>query len=120
MINILTELIKEAIQYADNRKDIGELYKPYEEYIAEYLMDNNTIVTPCKVGDMAYFIVEDKMTSERYITSQRINDVSTRGIFVSTSILEENCEDFEPYNEFSKTVFLTKEEAEKALKEGAE
>lgn len=47
MINKLTELIKEAMQYADNRKDIGELHKPYEEYIAEYLIDNNTIVTPC-------------------------------------------------------------------------
>ena len=40
----LTELIKEAMQYADNRKDIGDLYKPYEEYIAEYLLDNNVVV----------------------------------------------------------------------------
>ena len=40
----LTELIKEAMQYADNRKDIGDLYKPYEEYIAEYLLDNGVVV----------------------------------------------------------------------------
>ena len=40
----LTELIKEAMQYAEHRKDIGELYKPYEEYIAEYLLDNNVVV----------------------------------------------------------------------------
>lgn len=55
MTNKLTELIKDAMQYADNRKDIGELYKPFEEYIAEYLLDNNTIVTPCKVGDKVYY-----------------------------------------------------------------
>lgn len=45
MINKLTELIKEAMQYADNRKDIGELHKPFEEYIAEYLVENGVSVS---------------------------------------------------------------------------
>ena len=44
MLTKLTELIKEAMQYADLRKDIGDLYKPYEEYIAEYLLDNGVVV----------------------------------------------------------------------------
>lgn len=87
-----------------------------EEY-AEELLANGVIVPPCKVGDMVYFIIDDEISGKAYIDSQRINDVSTRGIFVSTSTLEENCDSFEPYSDFGKTVFLTKEEAEQALKE---
>ena len=84
------------------------------------MRENGAIVPPCKVGDTVYFIIEDEREEDKkYITSQRINDVSTRGIYLSTSIVEENCNDFEPYSEFGKTVFLTREEAEQALK-GAE
>lgn len=88
------------------------------ENVADYLIANGVIVPPCKVGDKVYFIIQDECANEKkYIVSQRINDVSTRGLFVSTSTLEENCGDFEPYSEMCKTVFLTKEEAENALKE---
>ena len=44
MTNKLTELISEAMQYAEHRKDINELYKPFEEYIAEYLVENGVVV----------------------------------------------------------------------------
>jgi hypothetical protein len=121
MKNKLTELIKEAMQYADNRKDIGELYKPYEEYIAEYLIDNNTIVTPCKVGDKVFYVHEicDE-DGDEYL------DISV-GEVVSFSMQKEGLwaycryEDGLTYwhlvaDDFGKTVFLSKEEAEKALK----
>lgn len=88
----------------------------WAETIADYLLENGVIVPPVKVGDIAYFIIKDEVSGERYIASQRINDVSTKGFFISTSTLEENCNDFEPYSEIGKTVFLTREEAEKALK----
>ena len=91
--------------------------KVLAEKAADALISEGAMFPPCKVGDTVYFIVEDEMEEDKkYITSQRINDVSTRGIYLSTSIVEENCNDFEPYSEFGKTVFLTKEEAEQALK----
>ena len=54
MLTKLTELIKEAMQYADLRKDIGDLYKPYEEYIAEYLLDNGVGVSEDVGTDKKY------------------------------------------------------------------
>jgi hypothetical protein len=110
MKNKLTELIKEAMQYADNRKDIGELHKPYEEYIAEYLIDNNTIVTPCKVGDMTYIlgkftgqVIPTEVTGFYYGKNKVILQLDN-GTVTDVDI------------QLGKTVFLTKEEAEKALK----
>lgn len=79
-------------------------------------MLEKAIVPPCKVGDIAYFIIKDEVSGERYIASQRINDVSTKGFFISTSTLEENCNDFEPYSEIGKTVYLSEAEAKQALK----
>lgn len=109
MLTKLTELIKEAMQYADNRKDIGELYKPYEEYIAEYLVDNNTIVTPCKVGDMVYIlgtftgqIIPAEVTGFYFNEKNMILQLDN-GTVTNVDI------------QLGKTVFLTKEEAEKAL-----
>lgn len=103
----LIELLKTADNMRMMRQGISEC--------ADYLLDNGVIVPPCKVGDKVYFIIQDECANEKYIVSQRINDVSTRGLFVSTSTLEENCGDFEPYSEIGKTVFLTKEEAKQAL-----
>lgn len=92
-----------------NDDDIGKL--------ADCLLANGVVVPPCKVGDMVYFVIEDDVTEEgKYISKQQINDVSTKGIFVSDSLSEENCGCFEPYSNFGKTAFLSEEEAERALK----
>jgi hypothetical protein len=85
---------------------------------ADHLLDNGIFVPPVKVGDMVYFVIEDDAIDEKHITSQRINDVSTRGLFVSSSTIEENCGSFEPYSELGKTVFTSREDAVKALKGG--
>lgn len=87
--------------------------------LADYLLANSVVVLPCKVGDMVYFVIEDDETEEgKYISKQQINDVSTRGIFVSDSLTEENCGIFIPFSDFGKTAFLSEEEAERALKGG--
>ena len=94
-----------------NDNDIGNL--------ADYLLANGGIVLPCKVGDMVYFVIEDDETEEgKYISKQQINDVSTKGIFVSDSLSEENCECFVPFSDFGESAFHTEEEAERALKGG--
>lgn len=88
-----------------------------EMLFADYLLENGVIVPPCKVGDTVYFIIDDAISGEAFLDSQQINDVSTRGIFVSSDTLVENCDTFEPYSNFGETSFLTREEAEKALAE---
>ena len=129
----LTELIKEAMQYADNRKDIGELHKPYEEYIAEYLIDNNTIVTPCKVGDVVYCeynkkVIEGTVRLIRPFISA--NGVVFKGNLiceVDNPFLDNGTKEvielyvvfdtsYEIRNGIDRIAYCTKEEAEKALK----
>lgn len=99
--------LEESLKVASNVNEIK----------ADYLLADGWIRPPCKVGDKVYFVVELE-DGNKFIHSQQINDVSTRGIFVSSLSVGENCDEFESYSEFGKTVFLTREEAEKSLKGG--
>ncbi|MBE7053444.1 MAG: hypothetical protein E7391_04125 [Ruminococcaceae bacterium] len=120
MINKLTELIKEAMQYAEHRRDIGELYKPYEEYIAEYLIDNNTIVAPCKVGDFVYIdnrCIFSEFTNgyTGYSTCEVISIVRTKKQkLIKITPINAQAQNMRynlrvPFSAIGKTVFLTKE-----------
>ena len=95
------------------------------EQLADYLLANGVIVPPCLVGDKVFYINEicDENANE-YL------DISV-GEVVSFSMQKEGLwaycryEDGLTYwhlvvDDFGKTVFLTKEEAEAKLKEGAE
>lgn len=84
---------------------------------ADYFIANSVVALPCNVGDMVYFVFDD-MVEGKFISKQQINDVSTKGIFVSDSLSEENCNVFIPYSIFGKSAFYTEEEAERALKNG--
>lgn len=70
------------------------------ESIADYLLANGVTVPPCKVGDTVY------QTDKVQIYESKIKNViyDTTGIAFSERAI-------------GKTVFLTREEAEKALKE---
>lgn len=83
-------------------------------HIADYLLDNGVIVPPCKVGDTVYTPIYDSVTNERYIGDvETISEVGTKGFF----ICENNYYEYFEYSEIGKTVFLTREEAEKELRE---
>ena len=91
--------------------------------IADYLLANGVIVPPCKVGDTVYIIDEGDECTEPYVLDVTITAIGydiggfwitmdlPLGIKMSAHIGERS---------FGKTVFLTKEEAEAALKGGAE
>lgn len=95
------------------------------EELADHLLANGVIVPPCKAGDKVYFVNERcDENADEYI------DISV-GEVVSFSMQKEGLwaycryEDGLTYwhivdEDFGKTVFLTKEEAEAALKGGAE
>ena len=108
-----------------------------DEYLANYLLANGVIVPPCKVGDTVYVISETRAKETKVDTIQ----IGSRNkvIFVNFEC-DDDCEGcpFEAWSQsycgewdcgnqygfaeikaddFGKTVFLTKEEAEQALKE---
>lgn len=72
--------------------------------IADYLLENGVVVLPCKVGDTVY----------QTDTAGQIYASTVKNIIYDTSSIA--------FDEraIGTTVFLTKEQAEKALKGGAE
>lgn len=82
-------------------------YKHILENIADYLLDNGVIVPPVKVGDTLYMIVEKRAKISReyfhFIKKTKLTFLNLERVLKF----------------WGKTVFLTKEQAEKALKGGA-
>jgi hypothetical protein len=101
----LTKLIKEA----------QERYI-YAEEQAQYLMDNGVIVLPCKVGDSCYPLPRCK----KPIVERKISRItySARNTIIG---YYENDGQWRPplrTRTLGDDVFLTREEAERALKGG--
>jgi hypothetical protein len=102
----LIELLTDDLPFADNPLQyvIDELV----ERIADHLLANGVIVPPCKVGDTVYYIFVDKVYSfqvEKVEIVQHDIFFGTEGHFYWYSL-----------RDIGKTVFLSKEEAEKALR----
>lgn len=77
------------------------------------------IEVPCKVGDTVWFIRNIGDKSREKITETSIEKIVMKktGLYIKldcNAVYETSC------NSIGKTVFLTKEEAEKALKERSE
>lgn len=143
----LIELIKKAktkvIFYATDGTPIREYKRHMVEMseakeLADYLLENGIIVLPCKIGDTVYYIENN---------TEACFDCEYYSQFYGMDELCDKNKDFETYptasdnplcdkqfyeikelkptlnwifnhrNEFGKTVFLTREEAEQTLKE---
>lgn len=91
----LVELLDQNCGYVEEQK---------AEMLADYLLENGVIVSPVKVGDTVY----------QTDTAGRIYASTVKNIIYDTSSIA--------FDEraIGITVFLTKEEAEKVLKGGAE
>lgn len=85
--------------------------------VADYLLENGVIVPPCKVGDKIYRIVDMSHTACESFVSSFAETVEPYAIIYKNMMGGYSCI---PFEEFGKTVFLTREEAERALKGGAE
>ena len=94
----------------------------YSEQIADYLLANGVIIVPCKVGATLYFLYDrryaDKpdLTTQIYETNEWYFDIDEKGISIKPRFVNGYKGKYHYY--LGKTVFLTKEEAEQALKEG--
>ena len=100
------------------------------EVVADYLLDNGVVVLPCAVGDTVYVIEPCSCYSRFYADSckQHFDDdkrikallIVPRGrrgyrTYKSCFKLFERKFQLKHLDKIGKTVFLTKEEAEKAL-----
>ena len=85
--------------------------------LADYLLEHGVIVLPCKVGDRVYDITGRKTVSVYKVRAIR---VELFGLFIEWDIVEGFVwQSLSGINadEIGKTVFLTREDAERALKE---
>lgn len=92
----------------------------YAKKLADHLLANGVIVPPCKVGQKTFLLLE-KVTGGADIVESYCCKVVEKG-FVKLYSMYIDCADI--YNtlecvldDFGQWVFLTKEEAERALKE---
>ena len=84
--------------------------------IADHLIENGVIVLPCKVGDKLYIL---------YSVTKEIEECDITGFIIQTKHDVIKFKDGTIYTiwdkdynaHFGKTLFLTREEAEKALEE---
>lgn len=101
-------------------KEFETSYLKYEEYsdsgycaaekLAEYedLEEQGKLLRlPCAVGDTIYMIYSDEDSS--FVEESKVVEVSTYRVWIDSAYFD--------YDDFGKTVFLTREEAEAALKE---
>ena len=94
----------------------------WAEIIADHLLANGVIVPPCKIGDIVYFIYEtyDEEGINRCVLDCKVEQlgIDSKSMWFKLKLpLGVKLIGYFRNNELDKTVFLTKEEAEQALKE---
>ena len=90
------------------------------ERLADYLIEHGVIVLPCKVGDTVWYISKfgEKVIKPIKVTNIELNDCRELGYgYLSFKYGETSLQYGTIFSNIGKTVFLTREEAEKALKE---
>ena len=108
----LVELLQE---YTDNNNGGGSNHRR-----ADHLIANGVIVMPCKVGDTVYYL------DGTILVESKVHCISFGGRYGTYSQGQIHIYDSDKDNitqkieQFGKTVFLTKEQAEQKLKELSE
>ena len=101
----------------DENCKYANLERCYEERTADLLLEHGVVLLPCKVGDRLYEVTGRKTVSVYKVRAIR---VELFGLFIEWDIVEGFVwQSLSGINadEIGKTVFLTREEAERALKE---
>ena len=90
----------------------------WAEIIADYLLANGVIVPPCKVGDVVYDLTFGEVNA--YVVEKMNFTYTPNGLeCVEVNAMGKYGLIFN-FNNIGKTVFLSREEAEKALEGGKE
>ena len=114
------ETIKENIEILENiePEDTGAyLQLEHEKHILELLQaeaEERLFISPVKIGDKVWFIQQDD-EDEWYISEEKVIDFSVKGFYYSEFLDGSGAGILELYDEIGETVFLSQEEAEKAI-----
>ena len=127
LIQLLSDEICPSPLLCDKNCKYAHSGNCYADRVADHLLANGVILPPCKVGDVVYAITLNTKTSIVAIHRGYIGSIDIRSAGNYMFICHEGLDD-EPFFEnicckfenFGKTVFFTREEAERALKGGAE
>lgn len=101
----------------DENCKYANLERCYEERTADLLLEHGVIAPPCKVGDRLYEVTGRKTVSVYKVRAIRVELFS---LFIEWDIVEGFVwQSLSGINavDIGKSVFLTREEAEQALKE---
>lgn len=122
----LIELLKNVpqIPWMKGGRAIGRTYQTYQ-HIADHLLANGVIVPPCKVGDGCYPLnaSETELTCEEKISRITISEKNIIIGYYEHWDYSNRCRKTDNWRLplrtriLGKGVFLTREQAEKALKE---
>lgn len=117
----LIELMQTPITITNGVTTVGEIKMSFTEakFIADHLLANGVIVPLCKVGDMVYIIDEPDFEDD-YVLGVQVSAVGRDigGVWVALDLpLGFKRSGYIGATEIGRTIFLTKEEAEQALKE---
>lgn len=108
----LIELLLDGVTFTDQYEQHARLQA---EYVADKLLANGVIVPPCKAGDTVYHVYKGNTIVNALVADwkkEAFGDWLFRAYFsVNGSSITLLFGD----NNIGKTVFLTREEAEKAL-----
>lgn len=89
----------------------------FTEYLADYLLANGVMVPPVKVGDTVYWPSYSRNVQLPDILEETVIEVDMSG-FLSSEDAEVIRNKYQwEWNDIGQYVFLTREEAEKALAE---
>ena len=108
----LIELLVDFNPYKDPIRQMAD--RMIIEKIADYLLANGVIVPPCKVGQVVWIISQWYKYTKPEIESRKVLSVQ---IYKNGNIQYHYKDGCFWKDHIGKTVSLTKEEAEKALKE---
>lgn len=109
----LIDLLTDNLTHCDN--PLQYIYDEIVERLADHLIANGAILPPCNVGDTVYWILPD--LDGWHVSKDTVTEVGSKGFWVSMYTETDDMDDFTSWDEFGKTVFLTREDAEKALRE---
>jgi hypothetical protein len=116
---VMKEILSNMIQ-----DSVGGCAKYWADLIADHLLDEGVIVPPCKVGDVVWVLNR----SRGAIYGNKVVCIKVRGespnkntirVEHHNRVAEASYRKY-TWSQFGKQVFLSKEEAEKALSEGNE
>ena len=89
----------------------------FTDYLADYLLEHGVIVTPCKFLSKCYVLPTRNNNLSDITETKCLGFILSQDSYNANLVTEKN-KLYQPcFGAFGKTVFLTREEAEKALRE---